>query len=69
MGVAKKILHTGPSRVDVALIVNGQKCPACGSPLVRRSCPCPFRRKGWATCAQCINKRCKKTVWLAMRKR
>lgn len=62
-------LHTGPNKVAVSSIVAGQKCPRCGSALVKRPCPCPFKRKGWATCAKCINKKCAANVGLTKRAR
>lgn len=63
------IMHTTGAKVEVAMIVPGKTCPSCGSKMTRRPCPCPFRRKGWATCAQCVNRRCKKTVGLEKKKR
>lgn len=62
------ILRTSGNKVNTAHIAD-MKCPACGSAMVKRPCPCPFRRKGWATCAKCINKRCAKNVGLTKRAR
>ena len=40
------------------------KCPKCGGPMFRITCKCPFRRKGWALCAKCLNPACAHTMGL-----
>jgi len=43
-------------------------CPKCGSAMFVKPCPCPFKRKGWLTCAKCLNPACSATVGLVRRK-
>ena len=52
---------------DLGLEIADALCPSCGSAMFKKKCPCPFRRKGWGTCAKCI--KCGHTVGLVMRER
>jgi len=60
------ILHAGGQATGTE-IMPGQRCPRCGSKMMRRPCPCPFRRAGWAICAKCVNRKCGMTVGLKKR--
>lgn len=50
------------------VIVEGRRCPKCGGALFRKPCPCPFKRRGFATCARCLNPKCATVVGLETRK-
>jgi len=63
------ILHANGQKVTGVEIAPGEKCAKCGSSMVKRPCPCPFKRKGWATCAKCVNRRCGTVKGLKMRAR
>jgi hypothetical protein len=52
---------------DLGLDIASVLCPSCGSAMFVKKCPCPFTRKGWATCAKCVG--CGHTVGLTMRSR
>lgn len=44
-------------------------CPRCGKPMIVIPCKCPFRRKGWALCAKCLNPACAHQMGLVKRRR
>jgi hypothetical protein len=44
-------------------------CPRCGGKLFIIPCKCPFRRKGWAICAKCLNPACAHQIGLVKRSR
>ena len=52
---------------DLGLDIADVPCPHCGSGMFVKKCPCPFKKKGWATCAKCVS--CGHTVGLVMRAR
>ena len=40
------------------VVKRGERCPRCGGPMFRKTCPCFLRSRGYATCAKCLNTRC-----------
>ena len=44
-------------------------CPKCGGKMFKIPCKCPFRRKGWALCAKCLNAACGYQMGLVKRGR
>ena len=43
-------------------------CPECGSRMFVRPCPCRFARKGWATCAKCMQPKCAHVIGLTKKR-
>jgi len=61
------VISTAAPTDDLGLTISETVCPKCGSAMFVKRCPCPFKRKGWATCAKCAG--CGHTVGLVMRAR
>ena len=61
------VMGTGQKVAGIEVVEN--PCPKCGHSMFKKPCPCPFRRKGWATCAKCLNPKCAYTMGLTMRAR
>lgn len=40
------------------VVKRGERCPRCGGPMFRKTCPCFLRTRGYATCAKCLNPKC-----------
>ena len=43
------------------VVKKDEKCPKCGGPTFRKTCPCFIRNRGYATCAKCLNPKCAHT--------
>ncbi|MFA5377901.1 MAG: hypothetical protein WC455_19280 [Dehalococcoidia bacterium] len=58
-----------PGKTVAGINIPDVKCAKCGGPVFEIPCKCPFKRKGWARCAKCLNPKCAHQQGLVKNKR